>query len=153
MDTLVDTTPGLWFIRPLMGYGDFVDVGGQLFVTVAVGNPLVWLAVLPAAGYLLVKARGERGVLLIQAMFWASYVPLAMTSRPVWVLSSIAVTPFAFALVAMALSRLSAGKLNIEIGMYLTAVLLVTIFLYPMCIGTGWENPYLQPIMERLNPH
>ena len=151
MDTLVDTRPLLWFVKPLMGYGDFAEVAGEVSVTVAMGNPLVWLLVLPAAITLLVKK--DRSSRTLSLLFWASYLPLALTTRPVWVLSSLAVTPFAFGLVGRFLSRTLSGRAATWLGAYLAAVALVTLLLYPACIGRGWQATHLRPFVGRLSPH
>jgi dolichyl-phosphate-mannose--protein O-mannosyl transferase len=153
MDSLVDTNAALWFIKPLMGYGNFAEVEGELWVTVAMGNPLVWSLVLPAAVYLLVKARQEPGVVVFEVLFWISYLPLALTSRPVWVLSSIAVTPFAYALVGRFLSGFSRQGRRKELYLYLAAVLVVSLLLYPAAIGRGWGPDYLRPLVQRFSPH
>jgi dolichyl-phosphate-mannose--protein O-mannosyl transferase len=154
MDSLVDTSPALWFIKPFMGYGNFVEAHGQPMVTIAMGNPLVWLLVLPAIGYLVVRRRDQPGVMLLLALFLASYLPLVLTTRPVWVLSSMAVTPFAFGLVGLTASQLiRERRLRAALVFYLALVLLVSLLMYPMSVGRGWHHEYLRPLVVRFIPH
>jgi hypothetical protein len=151
MATLVDSRPILWFIKPLMGYGDFAESAGEFSVTVAMGNPLVWMLVLPAVVTLLIQK--DRASIKLQLFFWSAYLPLALSGRPIWVLSSLAVTPFAFGLVARFLSQTTKGRLTVGMAGYIAAACLVTLLLYPACIGNGWQAPHLRPLVERLNPH
>jgi dolichyl-phosphate-mannose--protein O-mannosyl transferase len=154
MDSLVDVSPALWFIKPFMGYGNFVEAHGQPMVTIAMGNPLVWLLVLPAAGYLVVRRRDRQGVMLLLALFLASYLPLVLTTRPVWVLSSLAVTPFAFAIVGLAACEMARERrLQVVLGCYLAFVLAVSLLMYPMSVGRGWHHEYLRPLVVKFIPH
>ncbi|MCP4657968.1 MAG: hypothetical protein GY856_21375 [bacterium] len=90
---------------------------------------------------------------VLQLLFWISYLPLAFSPRPVWVLSSIAVTPFAFGLVGRFLSRVNSRRLSHGLVMYLVCTLLVSVLLYPMATGRAWDSPYLRPLVARFNPH
>jgi dolichyl-phosphate-mannose--protein O-mannosyl transferase len=154
MDSMIDTTAALWFIKPFMGYGNFVEVDGAPMVTIAMGNPLVWLLVLPAAIFTLTRRREDPGWILLLALFVASYLPLALTTRPVWVLSSLAVTPFAFGLVALAISDVvRTGRQKIGVGIFLAVVLAVSLLMYPMSIGKGWNHGYLRPLVVKFIPH
>jgi len=154
MDSMVDTTAALWFIKPFMGYGSFVESGGTPMVTIAMGNPLVWLLVLPAAIHTLVRRREDAGAMTLLAFFLASYLPLALTTRPVWVLSSLAVTPFAFGLVALAACDVvRSGRQKIGLGLFLASVLVVSLLMYPMSVGKGWHHGYLRPLVVKFIPH
>jgi dolichyl-phosphate-mannose--protein O-mannosyl transferase len=154
MDSMVDTTAALWFVKPFMGYGNFVEVGGTPMVTIAMGNPLVWLLVLPAAIFTLARRREDRGSMMLLVLFLASYLPLALTTRPVWVLSSLAVTPFAFGLVALAAGDVvRTGRQKIALGAFLAAVLIVSLLMYPMSVGKGWHHEYLRPLVVKFMPH
>ncbi len=152
MDSMVDTSAWLWFIKPFMGYGNFTHFEGKPFVTIAMGNPLVWLMVLPSAAYVYYRKQTEgRGMLL--TLFLVSYLPLAFTLRPIWVLSSIAVTPFAYGIVGLAVSEISRKAGVKALFVYATLVLVVSIMFYPMAVGEAWDYNYLRPLVERLNPH
>jgi dolichyl-phosphate-mannose--protein O-mannosyl transferase len=154
MDSMVDTTAALWFIKPFMGYGNFVEVDGAPMVTIAMGNPLVWLLVLPAAILTLVRRREEPGAMTLLAFFLVSWVPLALTTRPVWVLSSLAVTPFAFALVGLAICDVVRSvRQRIGLGLFLSAVLVVSLLMYPMSTGKSWHHGYLRPLVVKFIPH
>ena len=149
----LDSRPWHWFIKPLMGYGNFTQIGDHPYVTLAVSNPLVWLLVLPASIYLLRSDRDNAGVNVLQLLFWGSYLPLALASRPIWLLSSVAVMPFAFGLVGrllgLAVPRSQRGWLLLYLGL----VVVVSLLLYPMAIGRGWDFAYLRPFVARFNPH
>jgi dolichyl-phosphate-mannose--protein O-mannosyl transferase len=154
MDSLVDTTAALWFIKPFMGYGNFVEVDGAPMVTIAMGNPLVWLLVLPAAVFTLMRRRDDPGSVFLLALFVACYLPLALTTRPVWVLSSLAVTPFAFGLVALAAGDLAqSSKRKAGLALYLAAVLVASLLMSPMSVGKGWQYNYLRPLVVKFIPH
>ena len=154
MDSMVDTTAALWFIKPFMGYGNFVEVDGLPMVTIAMGNPLVWLLVLPAAIHVLVHRREDTGAVTLLGFFLVSWIPLALTTRPVWVLSSLAVTPFAFGLVALAACDVvRSGRQKVALGVFLAAVLVTSLLMYPMSVGKGWHHGYLRPLVVKFIPH
>jgi 4-amino-4-deoxy-L-arabinose transferase-like glycosyltransferase len=150
--TLQDSEAWLWFIKPLMGYGNFTNVGDEVFVTIAVGNPLVWMLVIPASVHLFVRGSGGKGLLMLQALFWVSYLPLALSPRPLWLLSSVAVTPFAYGLVGESVSRLTRRRFA-YLGAYAVAVLAVSLYLYPLAVAKGWQYEYLRWLVEMFNPH
>ena len=158
MDQLIDTKAWQWFLRP-MGYANFVISGGRPFLTVAYSNPLVWLLILPSAAYLAWRSlrkdsRPEEGTLLLLALFIVSYVPLACSPRPIWILSSLAVIPFGFAMIAIVASRAAKsvpwGKSALVL--YLAGVLVSSLALYPMAVGKGKSYAYLDTIAERFRP-
>lgn len=154
MDSMIDIRPWLWFIKPLMGYGSFTTAGGGVSVNVAVGNPLVWLAVLPSAWVVFRRCLGQAESWVLLVLFMVCYLPLALSPRPIWVLSSLAVTPFAFGLVAIAFTRLTRPGAGARLAVaYLALVMLTTLLLYPLCTGNATKHAYLGPIVERLNPH
>lgn len=153
MDSMIDIKAWQWFIKPFMGYGNFTYFEGKPYVTIAMGNPLIWMPVLPSAFYMFYKAMKRKDGWLLNTFFWVSYLPLAFSPRPIWLLSSIAVTPFAYGLVGLAVSDVI-KKSGVKIlYVYILAVLLASILLYPMSIGRAWDFGYLRPLVERLNPH
>ncbi len=161
MDQVIDTEAWQWFLRP-MGYANFAYHEGTPYVTVAFSNPFVWLLVLPSAAFMirhvimLRKKMDEesRGIIFLLLLFIVSYLPLAVSSRPIWLLSSLAVIPFGFMIVSLAVSRWVKafvwGKKAL-IG-YLIAVLLSSSALYPMAVGKGKSYSYPGNIVERFRP-
>ena len=149
--SVIDDRPWQWFLRPLMGYGNFSHVDGRSWVTIAMGNPLTWMLVLPATIYLFRRQRTSQGVLVLQALFWASYLPLAISSRPIWLLSSVAVLPFAFGLVARSMSLWVAQRR--WLAAFVSAAILASLLLYPLSTARGLEYSYLRPLVARFNPH
>lgn len=146
--------PAQWFVQPFTGYADLaVDPAGSPHLAIATGNPLVWLAVLPAAAYSLWLKRARRSHQIVQAYFWAGYLPLALSARPVWVLSSVAVLPFAFALVALVAADIGRRfGARIVIG-YLAVAVVTSLALYPLATGDALKYAYLRPVVERMGSY
>lgn len=146
--------PALWFIRPFTGYADFaVTPDGSGHLSVATGNPLVWLAVLPAVAYSLIVKRSRKSHQLLQAYFWAMYLPLAVTSRPIWVLSSVAVMPFAFAILALVAADVGRRFGRGIVYGYAAVALVTSLALYPLAIGRSLDFEYLQPIVRQMGDY
>lgn len=143
--------PWQWFVRPLVGYGNFALVDGTPHVTLALANPLVWLLVLPSSLYLWARRRADPGIQILLFLFWFSWLPLALSPRPIWLLSSVVVIPFAFAQVGLFLSdRMSSRRwLAIFVGLVVASGLL----LYPLAQGEGWTAEYLRPLVVHYLPH
>lgn len=149
-----DTKPLLWFVRPA-GFADFVMQGNMPVVFVAITNPLVWSATIPA---LLVAGRdalrGNRSMLFPIALFLVSYAPLVSLSRPLWLHTALAVVPFAFMLIAHAavllMRRLRNGRTLF--ALYALAVVISSAPLYLLAIGKGYSSPLLHSVIERYRP-
>lgn len=154
MDSMIDIRPWKWFLKPFMAYGNYTLTGEESFVTMSVGNPLVWLLVLPSSVYVSFCSYKERSLpLALLVLFFAvSYLPLALSPRPIWVLSSLAVTPFAFSLVGVSAARIAAGRKTV-LRAYLALVILGSMVLYPLCTGHATKYPHLSFIVDRHNPH
>lgn len=159
-DQILDIAAWKWFLRP-NGYVDFVFSGGRPYVTIAYSNPVVWLLVIPATitQILTVVRRkadtGEvKGIFFILLLFAISYLPLALSPRPIWLLSSLAVIPFAFMIVTLSIDewvkKVAWGKQAL-IG-YIALVLLSSAALYPMAIGESKSYRYLHSLVEKYRP-
>lgn len=166
MDQIIDKKAWQWFLRPMV-YGNFV-MAGQPHITLSWSNPVVWLLVLPATAHQAWKSWAERhkeelfGRLAPVMLFIVCYAPLATSSRPIWLLTSLAVLPFAFMIVARFLVEISAGIRNGFRGLVAYCILLGVIcaLTYPLATGRGMHYGYLRPIvesyrsvMEPLQPH
>jgi dolichyl-phosphate-mannose--protein O-mannosyl transferase len=129
-------------------------------VTISWSNPLVWLAVLPAMAHQIreawkMRVAGDVAALTGRsapvALFLISYLPLAVSTRPIWLLTSLAVLPFAFMILARSLADISgsyaAGK-TVLAG-YLVLVTIVSLLAWPMAAGKGMHYGYLAPFVER----
>lgn len=150
-----DTQPLLWFIKPA-GFADFVMNGERPVIFVAVTNPIVWLATLPALSVVAWEAfrTRNRDMLFLIALFAVSYAPLLRVNRPIWVHTALAVVPFAFMLIAQAAALLvrSTRRGSMLLAIYVALVLLTAAPLYLLAIGKGAHNLLLQPIVERYRP-
>jgi len=150
-----DTKPLLWFVRP-SGFADFVMQGDRPVIFVAVTNPLVWSATLPALLLVAREALKQRNLNLafLLSLFVVSYLPFLKVNRPIWVHSALAVAPFGFMLIAHA-ALLIARKVRrgtVTLAIYGALVLITAAPLYLLVIGKGYHNVLLQPIVERYRP-
>lgn len=157
MDQPIDREAWQWFLRPMV-YGNFTLSGQTPHITLSWSNPLVWLGVIPATlhqAWLGWKggggAAGLTGRLAPVVLFLVSYLPLALSSRPIWLLSSLAVLPFAFMVLARALvegaDSFSRGR-RLLAG-YVALAALVSLLAWPMATGKGMHYGYLTPFVER----
>jgi dolichyl-phosphate-mannose--protein O-mannosyl transferase len=143
-----------WFLRPFYGHDEVaITASHQVQLSVGVGNPVVWLAVLPAVGYSLLTPEQRRRDALLLTFFFASYLPLVLSSRPIWVLSSVAVTPFAAGLLGSVVSAFSRRYGPKVLLVYGSAVLVTSLMLYPLSIGRALEFGYLRPIVVQVGDY
>ena len=158
---------GEWFIRPV-NFRDiyFVppleSVRGQgepsleenVVILLAIANPLVWLLTIPATLYTGVQAwrRRDRRLWYLLGCFSLSYLPLAVTSRPIWFNTGLAVAPFVMFLVAFAvLDPWPNARLRQRAAVvYLGVVTVVALVLYPLVIGKGFSVPVLDGFLRTL---
>jgi 4-amino-4-deoxy-L-arabinose transferase-like glycosyltransferase len=152
MEMNPDTSAWQWFLKPFTGYSNFVVAEGSTHVTVGLSNPLDWLLVIPASVYLLVKRSLRGSAALLQALFWLSYVPFLVTQRPIWIVSAMAVVPYAFGLLGLALADILAER-RTALRAYVAAVLCVSILLFPMTMGRSLDHSYTSLLAERFRPH
>jgi dolichyl-phosphate-mannose--protein O-mannosyl transferase len=153
MEVNIDIHAWEWFIKPFLGYAGFVPSEGRNIISIATGNPLVWLLVLPSSIFLFTTKHRLHTSILIQAFFWISYLPLVFAPRPIFLLSASAVIPFAYALVGLSLSDLIKKWGGKPLTVYILAVVIVSLLLLPLSMGRTQDFRYLYPIMQRFNPH
>ena len=170
MDQVIDTRAWQWFLRP-MGYANFVFFEGKPFVTIAFSNPFVWSLVVPSTAFLIwswlprMNARGglhrgsspsdtRNGALFVVLLFLATYLPLALSPRPIWLLSSLATLPFALMIVALAAVQAANAVTwgRRALAGYTVVVLVSSLALYPMALGEAKSHAYLEGITERFRP-
>lgn len=145
--------PALWFLAPFYGFVDVAMAQAGPQVIIAVGNPLVWLAMLPAVAYSLLTPAQRRRDALLLAFFAVTYAPLALSPRPVWLLSSVAVFPFAAGVLGSVVSGLSRRFGPRVAWAYGSLVLVTSLLLYPLAIGRSLDVPYLQPVVSRMGDY
>ncbi len=151
----VDYKPLLWFLKPV-AFGDFAMGRTGPTVLLGISNPFSWLLTLPAMIWVLRTWMTLRVSLLpyLFALFTVAYLPLAVSSRPIWAHTAFSVIPFAFIAVAgFMVQFLDNGANNRRIFYaYLTLLLLASIPLYLLAIGKGHDVSLLQPILEIYRP-
>lgn len=157
MDQIIDREAWQWFLRPMV-YGSFAMDGQTPHVTLSWSNPLVWLAVLPALVHQIWhgwRIRGNvaelTGRLAPVGLFLVSYLPLTVSSRPIWLLTALAVLPFAFMILARSLIEVagSFGRGKEMLASYLVLVAIVSLLAWPMATGKGLNYGYLATFVER----
>jgi len=151
----LDTKAYLWFIRPV-AYADFVFSEGSPRVLLGFSNPLVWLLTLPATIYIFYLWRKEKKAeyFFVFCLFWITYLPFLMTSRPIWAHTAFSVLPFSFMAVSYSILKMFSGKnyRRTVIAIYLALVISLSIPLYLLSTGKGLEINYLRPIVELYRP-
>ena len=152
-----------WFIRPVT-FRDLyfnIDTEDQLrlsternaTIILAVTNPLVWLLVLPAMGYMTFRGwrEGRDGLIFLSALFVSSYLPLAVVRRPIWLNTALSVLPYALMTVAFFLWSM-AGKFRNPVRIltaYAGLILLVTPLFYVLAIGQGLKTPVVKEYLMK----
>jgi dolichyl-phosphate-mannose-protein mannosyltransferase len=138
-----------WFVSPTW-YVDYIPPPPPtpptegIFV-VALGNPLSWLATLPAAAWAGWRAWRERDAAAgwLLALFLAAYLPFVLVPRPVWPNSALAVLPFQAALVGWAAWRLH-RRLALPVRIWAAAALGLAALLWLPAMGLR------SPVPDRL---
>ena len=151
----VDYRPLLWFVKPV-AFGDFAMGKDGPVVLLGITNPLSWLLTLPAMVWILrtwAMTRDGRLAYLF-ALFAGSYLPLALSQRPIWAHTAFAVIPFAFIGTARFLVHLldRGDTPRRMLYAYLALLVLVSIPLYLLATGKGHDISLLQPILEMYRP-
>lgn len=142
-----------WFIKPFTGYSSFSISEGKKVLAVGMGNPMVWMLVLPAVAYAAKRSSLRKEGALLQAFFWLSYLPFIFTNRPIFFLTALAAAPYAFALVALALEDFALQANRQFLPVYLLVVLGISLLMLPLCTGSALDYKYTTALSERFNPH
>jgi dolichyl-phosphate-mannose-protein mannosyltransferase len=103
-------SPASWFLRPAL-FGFRLPAPDGLRVVLFAKNLVTWLPVLPALGFIAWRARARRelGDVLLLALIAATYVPLLLLARPIFLYSAVAVLPLAFLALGRALEAVLEG--------------------------------------------
>jgi hypothetical protein len=150
-----------WFVMPSVFVDPFMNmdtpVGGERdlpsfdkSVTVVLGyaNPLVWLLVLPAMFLVIRRGIRERdeGAWYLAGLFLASYLPLVLSPRPIWMNTALSVLPYAIMAVAYLVWSVAQRfkRRQLVLGIYLVLVVVVASPLYLLAIGKGTRIPVLR---------
>jgi len=149
-----------WFVVPSVFVDPFMNMdspdGGKMLpkfedsatVVLGVANPLVWLLVLPAIGFVLRRGIRERdeGALYLAALFLITYLPFVLSPRPIWMNTSLTVLPYAIMAVACFVWSLAGcfRRAQLILALYLLAVLVVASPLYLLACGKGMRIPVMK---------
>lgn len=143
-----------WFVKPFYGHDEVaITAAHQVQLSVGVGNPFVWLAVIPVLVYALVNPEQRRRDALLLAFFFAIYLPFVFSTRQIWALSSVAVVPFAAGIVGSVVAGLSRRHGTRVAWVYGTVVVATSLLLYPLAIGKALDFPYLQPVVRQVGAY
>ena len=145
-----------WFVQPV-AFADFTMGSHGPLAVVAITNPLVWPAALPALLFVARRAWRARRTedALIAALFLGTYLPFLLTSRPIWVHSALAVLPFAFIAIAAFLARLrdEGARARVALWAYAVVVVVVSVPLLALATGHGMEVGALRGLVELYRPY
>ncbi len=146
--------PLWWFLKPFYGHDEVAYTAAhQAQLSVGVGNPFVWLAVIPIVGYALINEEQRRRDALLLAFFFAAYLPVALSTRQVWALSSVVVIPLAAGIIGSVLAGLSRRYGTRVAWVYGAIVVTTSLLLYPLAIGKALDFPYLRPIVVQVGDY
>lgn len=130
-----------WFAQPIW-YVDYLPPmegralpEGGFFLS-GVGNPLTWLATLPAAAWAGVRWFRLRDPIAawLLLLFAGAYLPFVLVPRPIWANSAVAVVPFFAALVGWAATRLH-ERLRAPVRIWAASAACLALLLWPPAAG------------------
>lgn len=130
------SVPWHWFVKPLIVAEPLFNQGAWEAFFVMMNNPPVWLLVLPAFAYSCSVAwrTRENNLILVLLLFLTTYLQFVLVKRPVFLYSSFPVLPFAYMLIARAMSELigESQRGRHIFSTILIAILVWGIYLYPL---------------------
>jgi dolichyl-phosphate-mannose-protein mannosyltransferase len=128
--------PGSWFLRPALFGFRLPSAPEDVRLLLFAKNPLTWLAVLPAAAAVATRAgtRREPGEALLLAVLAATYVPLLLLARPIFLYSAVAVLPFGLLAIARVLDLVWDRSRALAVS-GLLVVCAASLYLYPVATG------------------
>jgi dolichyl-phosphate-mannose-protein mannosyltransferase len=132
-----------WYLQPVwwVDYGTAATrPGGDTgFFLSGIGNPVTWLATLPASAWAALRWLRARdrtaGALLV--LWLAAYLPFALVPRPIFANSAVVVLPFSAALVGLAAARLWERARALVVG-WAAVALLASILLWMPAVGRSF---------------
>jgi len=145
----------LWFVWPAW-WADFTAGPRGHVVYLAITNPLVWLATLPAmslSAWRAVRSRSGSDALMV-ALFAATWLPLVFAPRPVFLNAGLALLPFALVPVAALASRVAGAGSHprARLAAYLGVVVLSSAPLLLLASGAATHLAPFRGLIERFRP-
>ncbi|MDH4161415.1 MAG: phospholipid carrier-dependent glycosyltransferase [Nitrospirota bacterium] len=145
-----------WFLWPV-AWVDFVFHQGKAYLSIAMGNLLAWVLTLPALFFAVREWLRSRTFELgyVLAIFFASYLPLLLTTRSIWVFIATPLLVFAFTLSSYAVDALLERRaLSARtVIVYLAFVLALSAIMYPMSTFQALDHAWMKPLAEFYTPH
>lgn len=144
----------LWFVMPVV-WTDFAMGAAGPVILAGFTQPLLWLLGLPAILLLGRRAARDRSEphALLGALLLATWLPFALSPRPIYANSSLNVLPFVAIAVAWLVVevglRLHRPRLPLA---YAASVLIVAAPLEVLALGYGSRAPLFRPLIELLRP-
>ncbi len=140
-------TPTHWFVAPV-GLG--FQVGGQgswQSFMVLMNNPPVWILLIPALVYMIVRGAKTRRAdyVVIGGCALLLYVSFLLVARPMYVYVAATILPFAFLALGMAVTRI----LRRAAYAFLTAISAMGTVLYPLVSGGSVPTAFYSPVVLR----
>lgn len=127
-----------FLLRPMWYH--YEASGGWMKGIFAVGNPVVWWAVLPAVAWAALRAGSCAALAFAAAGFALSYFPYAFVGRLLFVYHFTPALPFGYLAVAVALDRAREAGARWVVAYWALAV---AVFLYQLPVLTAFPVPAL----------
>jgi dolichyl-phosphate-mannose--protein O-mannosyl transferase len=144
----------LWFLMPVV-WTDFAMGASGPVILAGFTQPLLWLLGVPAIVLLARRAIAERSEprALLGALLFATWLPFALSPRPIYANSSLVVLPFVAIAVAWLVvevgDRLRRPRLPLA---YAVSVLVVAAPLEVLALGYASRAAMFRPVIELLRP-
>ena len=152
--TLHTGRAALWFVMPVV-WTDFTMGAGGPVILAGITQPLLWLLGVPSMlllGRRAVSARSEPHALLV-ALLLASWLPFAVSPRPIYANSSLNVLPFAAIAVAWLVAEVGDRLRRPALpAVYAACVLLAALPLEVLALGLWTQAGPVRAVVERLRP-
>lgn len=147
------SNPWKWFLTPIVHVAQYGQEGafGRFFVFM--NNIPVWLLTLPALILTLIHAGKEQHAhipsVLVVVLFFATYAPLMLSPRPIFLYSAIPILPFAYLSLARSVVSLSGNARQYRA--VCIALILWGAYLFPFVTGMNVPVSLYAPLLKMGN--
>lgn len=142
--------PLTWFLLPAYYILNYFPTGANRVVLfTAFTNPLTWLLVWPAFGLLVRKVRKNLTFAFPLILFTCLYLPLAITTRPIYPYSATSFAPFVAYFAAHFLVSVSEHKQISQFALvFIVLALAASFVLLPFAIGVPLPSSLSKPVTD-----